>query len=818
MRATDRFLPPVLLGTAGLLALALLGARAPAQAPSPLPDVPARLAPGVKLTVAQVMVRGNQSTPPERVLNAVKTKTGSELSQSTIDEDVRLLYATNLFADVRVRLVEHSDNRNVVDVYFDVLERPTTIQEIVFNGARHLKPDELKRLTGLRKGAPMVPYLNHMACKNIVDELYKQGRPYATCDLTEGDKPGDTRVVFSITEGPKVKVKDIQFEGNTFVQGGVLATHIKSSHEFLGLFGGTLNLFMVEYDVGELETYYKSFGYHDVHVSRELRPVGGDEVDLIFHIDEGPRYRVGGRPQVDIVGGTKQLPAEVIQAIPHAVAQGDFYDENKVKEDSRQITDYYGATGRAVQVKQETIFNPDTPGVCQVRYEVVEHAPAKVGYIYIVGNDVTKQNVILRQLPEGLSPGQTLQYPDLRLAEKNLARLGIFETNPETGARPSVEVINAQLDEEYKDLLVRVQEMKTGSLMFGVGVNSDAGLTGSVVLNEKNFDILRFPTSFDDFLSGRAFRGAGQELRLEAVPGTSVQRYSATWREPFLFDSQYSLTTGFYYYTRSYDEYDESRLGSRITIGRKLNQYWSVNGGIRIENVGVHNVPAWDPPDYQNAEGNNFLLALHTGVTRDTRDSFLRPTEGSILDLSFEEVTGELPQEGPITVPGSPKTWQAYPSVNVDFNKYWTLYQRADGSGRHVLAYHGQMSWSGSDTPVFERYFMGGFRSLRGFAFRGISPEVNGIKVGGDFMVLNSLEYQIPVRANDHLYFVAFVDSGTVEPRMEIKDYRVSAGVGVRFVVPMLGPVPIALDFGFPIVKGPGDKEQVFSFWLGFFH
>ena len=89
---------------------------------------------------------------------------------------------------------------------------------------------------------------------------------------------------------------------------------------------------------------------------------------------------------------------------------------------------------------------------------------------------------------------------------------------------------------------------------------------------------------------------------------------------------------------------------------------------------------------------------------------------------------------------------------------------------------------------------------------------------GGDFLFLNSLEYQIPILANDQLFFVAFVDSGTVEPSVEIKDYRVAAGVGARIVVPMLGPVPIALDFGFPIVKGPGDREQLFSFWVGFFH
>jgi outer membrane protein assembly complex protein YaeT len=814
MQAKDRFLLPAPLLAAGLLAL-VLAVPAPGQAPPPLPDVPARLTPGTKLTVADVKVQGLHNVPPERVLNMAKTKPGGEMSQATIDEDIRTLYATRLFAHVDVRLVEHTDNRAVVDVWFVVAERPAVIEDIVYNGGVHIKLDELKNLTRLRKGDPMVPYLNQEACRNIREELYKQGRPFATCELAEGSHASDTRVVFNITEGPKVKVRSVDFEGCTFVSGAVLNTHVKTSHEFLKLFGGTLNLMMVEYDVEELEKYYKSFGYHDVKVSRELRWVDDNHVDLVFHINEGARYRVAGRPQVD--GAGKQLPAEVVQAIPR-LEPGEYYNEGKVGADKRAITDYYGQTGRDVRVKEDVVFNPETPGVCQVRYEVMERAPAKVGYIYVVGNDVTRQNVILRQLPEGLSPGQTLQYPDLRVAERNLARLGIFETNGETGTRPTVEVLNREGDDEYKDLLVRVQETKTGSLMFGVGVNSDAGLSGSVVLNEKNFDITRFPTSFDDFMAGRAFRGAGQELRLEAVPGTQVQRYSATWREPFLFDSPYSLTVGAYYYTRSYDEYDESRLGTRITLGRKLNQYWSVSGGVRIEDVGVHSVPFYDPAVYQNAEGDSFLLGWQAGVTRDTRDSFLRPTEGSLLNLTFEEVTGDLPAKGNTVVPGSPKSWSAYPSFNVDFNKYWTLYQRADNSGRHVLAYHGQVGWEGSDAPVFERFFAGGFRSMRGFQFRGISPQINGINVGGDFMLLNSLEYQIPVMANDHVYFVTFVDTGTVEPSMELKDYRVSAGFGVRFVVPMLGPVPIALDFGFPIVKGPGDKEQVFSFWLGFFH
>jgi RNA polymerase sigma factor (sigma-70 family) len=114
--------------------------------------------------------------------------------------------------------------------------------------------------------------------------------------------------------------------------------------------------------------------------------------------------------------------------------------------------------------------------------------------------------------------------------------------------------------------------------------------------------------------------------------------------------------------------------------------------------------------------------------------------------------------------------------------------------------------------PVNERFYAGGFQSLRGWAFRGVGPEVDGFKVGGDFMWLNSVEYQIPVRANNQLYFVTFLDSGTVESNVSIHNYRVAAGVGARIIVPALGPVPVALDFGFPVVQ----ESQNFSFWLGF--
>ena len=750
--------------------------------------------PSGKVIVADVIPQGNKNVPSEKIMSLIKTKPNGEYNPDVIAEDVQRLYETRSFANIRVTEQRREDGK--VIVYFQFVELPGIIQEIVYQGANHLKNDELESITGLRKGAPLNPIATRLARDAILRKYQEKGRLSATVDILEGDKVGDNRVVFNIAEGPVVKVGGTDFVGNTFVSASRLRTQINTSRAFLGVLGGDFNPLMADLDVSKLEEYYRGFGYHDVRVSRELR---WDEnqryVTLIFHIHEGQRYKVA---KVDVTGLPDKERQELLKF--NSLHTGDLFSQQKADTDKTKMKDYVGYTGRDDVIQQAVYYPADRPGEVVINYEVQERPPARVGQVIVVGNEVTRQNVILRQVP--LYPGQPLTYPDLRVAERNLAKLSIFESKPESGIRPTVTVLDPDTDSEYKDILVNVHETQTGSLLFGVGVNSDAGLTGSIVLNERNFDILRPPTSFEDLLSGRAFRGAGQEFRIEAVPGTQVQRYTVSFREPSLFDSPYSFAISGYYYDRIYNEYTEERVGTRVTFARQLNKLWSVNTGFRIEEVGVHNVQPYEPPDIVNEAGEHFLFGLRAGVTRDSRDSFLRPTQGSLVDISFEECFGDF----------------TFPIFNFEATKFFTIYERPDGSGRHVLAARTRLGIEGADAPVYERFYAGGFQSMRGFEFRGVGPAINGFEIGGDFLFLNSLEYQIPLRANDQIYVVGFVDSGTVESRVNIDSYRVAAGFGLRIVVPMLGPVPIALDFGFPIVRTSEDKDQLFSFWVGFFH
>ena len=795
MQATDRFFSPERLVAGALVSLLLWAGTGLSQALIPPPRLVG------KVMVADIQVQGNTTTPTDYIINMIQTRAGTTYSQQTIDEDVRRLLASGRFANVQVGYVAVQDGR-AVKVIITIFERPSRILDIQYLGGQHLgKVEELTKLTGLHKGDPMVPWRNKEAALRLREKCLEDGRPWADVRLLEGANPTDTRVIFDITEGPKVKVSHIYFTGNTFMDSGNLKYKIESSAAFLGILGGRFNPLMVNHDETELEDWYKGFGFHEVKVRRELEVTGPDCIDITYHIYEGPRYRLVDRPTV--VGVGTVIPREALEA-QVKIQPGAYVLQKDVKADAKRIEDYYGTYGYKVHVLTEVTHPPETPGICQVVYRVAEHTPARVGKIIIVGNDVTRDNVILRLLPDGLKPGQILSYPDVALAKQNLTRANIFN-DQEKGIAPSVEVLDAESDSEWKDVLIRVNEQRTGSLIFGVGVNSDAGLNGSIVLNERNFDITRFPTSWDDVIEGRAFRGAGQDLRINASPGTEMQNYSATWREPHLFDSDFSLTVGGYYYTRVWDEYTESRLGGKISLARRLNQFWTASVTTRLENVGVVDVPTYDPPEIMDEQGYHFVAGFGVGLTRDTRDTALRATEGSVLDIRFEQVTGSY----------------TYPLFNVDFSKYWTLWQRADGTGRQVLALRSGLGIAGSQTPVYDDFYEGGSRSVRGFEFRGISPQnplYPGLMIGGDFMLFNSLEYQVPVMAGDRLWLVGFVDSGTVERDVEIRDYRVSVGFGLRIAVPMLGPMPIALDFGFPIVKASTDRTQIFSFNIGFFH
>lgn len=748
--------------------------------------------------VADVIpVSATRMRSPEQILGVMHTRPGRAYDETVAQEDVRRLHATRWFVPGQVRLHTRVEPNGQVTVYVHVVELTGTVQDVVFEGAEHLSQDKLRSLTGIRKGDPMNPMANDLGRASILREYREAGRVYSTVDLVEGAKATDTRVVYRITEGPVVRVSGVEFRGNEAGLSGRLKTQLTTKSAVAGFMGGKFNPALLDADVKKLTEYYHGLGYLAVQIDPEVvRSADLASVRVVYHITENVQYRVAGHQ----IEGNKSLPTDQL-ARWATVKDGERYDKWVVQADRERIVHGYGERGYRVGVEERLHEVPGRPGEVHVTYDVLGDTggPRRVGRILIEGNTVTRDNVILNQID--LRPGQILQTPKLEDARMRLARLGIFDK----AEPPEVMELPTDMDSEFRDVLVKVKETRTGQFMVGGGVNSNAGLNGSIVLNEENFDLFRFPTSWDDFRSGRAFRGAGQKLQIQAQPGTQFQRYSATFTEPRLFDTPFGLSNTVSYFNRQFLEYNEDRVGDRFTLFRQIDPIWRASFTTRVEGVNVKDVAYYAPAAISDYTGWHFLLGLRAGVTRDTRDSFLFPTTGSVLDVGVEQVLGDY----------------TFPIGTVEYTKFFSSdmrpFSREDGSGKHVLALRSQLQVEGSNAPIYERFYAGGFRSLRGFTFAGVGPSENGLHTRGTFSLLNTIEYQIPLLQNDKLFFVTFLDHGTVENDVAIRDYRVSAGFGFRVAVPALGPLPLAFDFAFPINRTDTDNRQLFSFYVGLF-
>jgi outer membrane protein insertion porin family len=470
---------------------------------------------------------------------------------------------------------------------------------------------------------------------------------------------------------------------------------------------------------------------------------------------------------------------------------------------------------------------PQSYGATGIGNELASTTPAARGANIVRGQDsqysdpLSKQDPGSSQFMRHRMPVTQAQYAPATAPSHTASAPYSTATVPTESApaQPLIapgpqEVIAAPPGQPYVDidptmstpLDVFVEETQTGRFMFGAGVNSDAGVTGQIVIDERNFDITRVPTSFQDFVNGTAFRGAGQGFRLEAMPGNLVQRYLISFTEPYLFNTRVSFNSSGFLYDRRFYDWDERRAGGRLALGYRLRPDLSFTAALRGENVKISDprvVGAIQPAELTEVLGRSELYSGRFTLTHDTRDIPFSPTVGHLVELSYEQVFGDFD----------------YPRGELDYRRYFIIRERPDGSGRHTLGFNFRAGFSGSHTPLFENYFAGGFSTLRGFDFRGASPvdPASGVRLGGVFRFLGSAEYIFPLTADDMLKGALFVDFGTVEQNIQLNsdNYRVAPGFGVRINVPALGPAPLAFDFAFPVVQADTDETQNFSFFMG---
>ncbi|MCA9323332.1 MAG: outer membrane protein assembly factor BamA [Planctomycetes bacterium] len=760
-------------------------------------------------TVTAIEFVGSVSANPDSVRAKIKTRVGDPLSLEKLNEDIKtMVEGLKLFSTIEQRLSPSGDG---VKVSFFVSENPV-IDTIIFLGIIELDREELEQIIESREGGLANDITLALDVQRIRERYLQDGYHFIQIGYTK-EVAERTTVIFKVTEGPEVGVKEVDFNGNlsfekdellkampTTDENGFLSDHPYIESEF-------------EQDIVNLQQFYRGHGFLDAEVAIENIEFSLDKEDVVLsvRITEGTPYTV----RSITLEGLERFDAEELIGKMKTKVGGRYERAFRLNEDLRALERLYHDDAYInVRAIDASVVDPVTPEV-DLKIVVREGARVSVGNVEIHGNIETRDKVI-RRLLDDLVPGSPFNQNALERAKSRIINLRYFEANgvsvikgdiplPDFENYREVFVDVRDTDrEDVKDIDIEVKEIDTGSVRFAVGVNSNAGLVGAVVYRKENFDPLDFPESLDDIFD--AFTGGGQTLELSFFPGIQLTQYQLAYTHPFIFDSDFEFSLQAYKRFRIRENWDEERTGFSLGLGRRFGFNIAATVRYRLEQIIVDDIDTDASQIVFDFEGERLVSSLILGVNIADLDNYNSPGEGYRLNTTYEfaGLGGDI----------------NFHRINLDGEYYLTLDTDAQDR-KQILFFIGRFGYvkehsSSFDVPIYERLFAGGQNSIRGFEFRGVGPHTHNSPDGGKVLMTGSLNYVFPLYEK-MLGGVLFVDAGTLAPEFsspELGDIRVAVGFGVRVQIDFLGPVPFAIDFGFPLVKFDDDETQIISFSL----
>ena len=799
--------------------------------------------------IAKVTFQGLSRVAEREVLNNIRVAAGQPFESAAVKQDVATLYRLGQFDTVDAIATVQPDGS--IELVYVLVEQPI-VRDLQVVGNKLISDQELRKVIPLYAGGPRDDFLLEQAVTRIKGLYRKRGHYLAEVTVDETRLKETGILILRIVEGPRVKVKELEFVGNASFTARELAAEVKTQTAVPLFVKGELDEDRLVDDVAALDKYYKDRGFVDVRVDRriEISP-DSKEAKVVFVVSEGRRYRLrsvvfegrgGEGPKPLGVFDERQL-ADLLFIHP-----GDIYSRLKIDKSIASVRDSYYLLGHVeVDIDDRTVRVGEEPEVDLV-LSIREGPRTIAGLVNIQGNFLTKDKVVRRLVR--IQPGRVLDGRELERSRERVQATQLFNDVRITVQRPRedeqdaldlpqgagaaaggdaqqsagakspeqktaeqktaeqkiAEERVALVRTEVRDILAEVKERNTGSVNFGVGLGTDSGIFGEISVNQRNFDIDDTPESFDELIAGRAFRGAGQQFSMSIAPGNEVSNFSIDFLEPHLFETDYAFRVSPFYRLRLYEDYNENRASMPLSISRRLGDFWTVGVNTALTWVKLDNFDPDTPVEVFDDRGPTTLASIGFNVKRTDVDRQFRPSRGSAVDFSVNQFAS-LDSVDPFTV------------FKAGYTQFFTVSEDFLGR-RSTLRVATDVGYIVGDAPVYERFYLGG-RTFRGFRFRTISPKSTGNidpttptsndPVGGSWLFSLGTQYEQPIFQNS-FSGVAFVDSGTVTDDVGFDQYRVSVGLGLRLYIPQFGPAPLAFDFAVPILKEDTDESQVFSF------
>ncbi len=729
--------------------------------------------------VTAIEVSGNKTISVSSILAKIKTRVGQEYLQSVISDDLKRLFNTGYFSDVRVDRQEHEGGFKVI---FHLEEKPV-VEKITFSKTRYFNSRALLKKMKTQAGK----FLDNKQLKDDIDTIKEL---YAKKGLTSVDVNAETSVKedtnkadlhFVIKEGDKVRIRRVNVKGAKTYKPKRILKIIKTRGKSL-FNSGYLKEEILEEDMERILSFYEQNGFIDAAVDYSMRELPKGRIDININVEEGKQYFVG---RVVIAGNNVVASEDILKGMEE-IRQGKVFSREKLTVDLSRIRALYFDKGYIfADIRESTSLDPEAGNV-EVKLEVEEGGLAYVDKVKIQGNTRTRDIVIRRELR--INPGDRFDGGKLRRSKDRLNNLGYFED-------VSFDIEDTDVF-DHKNLVLQVKEAKTGSFSFGGGFSTVDKIIGFIEVEQRNFDFTNWPT----------FTGGGQDLRLRAETGSTRSNLLLSFTEPWIFDHPVSGGFDVYKTERNRERdvgfaYDEKRVGGNIRFGKEFSEYLTGRMSYKREKVTIQDLENDVSADLLAEAGTNMISAFNFSATMDTTDNHFNPTQGFVFN-GGTDIAGSFF--------GGDKDFyrfqgQASYYVPLTFKSVLELRIRSG----IVDAYA-----DSEKVPIFERFFAGGARSIRGYDERRVGPlDANtDDPIGGEGLMVGNIEYTIPVI--DFLKLAAFFDVGNVWATVEdfgSGEFKSGTGLGLRVKTPI---GPINLDYGYPLSNEPGEEGKTGKFYF----
>ncbi len=770
--------------------------------------------------IGALKFKGNKKAEDDAIKAVVQSSVGTKLSSEKLRDDLRAVWKMGYFDDVQVEATEESNGK--VTLTFVLREKPT-IRKIYVSGASELGIDKINEVLDLKKETILDPAKIKRNVEKVRDLYVEKG--FYLADVTSEVQRKDQNkvdVYFIVDEHAKVEVRQVRFLGNHNVTDAELRAAMGTQEggwlSFLTS-SGTYREDAFDRDLLLLTAFYYDRGYINVKLGKPEIELSGDKryLYITIPIDEGLPYTIG---KIDFKGELLKTKADYFRLM--TVQSGETFSRTRLGGDIQKVNDLFKDAGYAYVNVQPLTAIDATRRIVDVTFEVQKGNLVYFGKIHIRGNTKTRDKVIRRELR--VFEGDLYNQTRLDRSKKLVQALGYFE---------KVELSSKAQDgnPDKIDVNIEVSERATGTFQIGAGFSSVENFIGQAQVAQNN-------------LFGR-----GTTLQLQAQISSLRQLFSLRYLDPYFLDTKLTFAFSAYNSLLFYPSFNRTARGGDLTWGYLLGDYVRLFGTYKLEYVDVKQnqtglVVGGFAPTTQVSAGtitnlfrSGFTSSVRLSMNYDSRDDRLFPKKGMFHSLAVEVAD-------PIIA--SQAVYERYTGFARFYKPIWGPF-----IFRTNVEFGFVRSRSSLGVPIYERYFLGGINTVRGYQLFSLGPKVNVLQsqdpnsplsqfnIGGNLELILNTEIEFPIFAAVQIKGVIFFDAGNsyntetskycpsqqsvanipevfnpCTPYPTFTNLRYSVGFGFRWFSPI---GPLRFEWGIPLNKQQGEDPIVFEFTIGNF-